>query len=106
MLIQCPLAGTAGYFRQMFAIQLQSTERIGCTICQQDLLAGLEEIVQAAPAIAEQRRAASSRFEQTTGRTPTHLRHRRTGGIERQARRSEERGVFRGWQVPDEIDIG
>src|SRR3954454_21564442 len=106
MLIQCPLTGTAGYFRQLFAVQLQCSDRVGCTVCQQDLFARLEEIFQSGPAIAEQRCAASSRFEQTTGRTPTHLRHRRTSDVESQARRSEERGVLRGWQVPDEVDVG
>src|SRR5215213_9869591 len=60
MLIQRPLASAPGHSRQLLVVQLQGRKGIVCVVCQQDLFAGLEELIQPGPAIAKQGRAARS----------------------------------------------
>src|SRR3954466_10806852 len=53
VLIQRSLARACGHVREFPRIQLQCFNRVRCVVCEQDLLAGREEILKACPAVAE-----------------------------------------------------
>src|SRR3954451_2602623 len=62
VLIQGSLAGAPRHPRQLVAAELKGGKRILCVMRKHDLLAGFEEALDPAPAIAEQRHAAGRRF--------------------------------------------
>src|SRR3954452_19669157 len=105
VLIQRSLARASGDLRQFRLLQLQCFKRVRGVACEQDLLARREEILKSRPAVAEQRRAACRRFEQSSGRTPSHLGHGAPRNVQGQPRGSEKCRML-GWrQVAHKIDV-
>ena len=70
-----------------------------------NFLADREERIEPLPLVADQAGAAAGRFEQAPGRRPARLRHVAARHVQGQAGRRIKRRMFRGRQMPDEIDV-
>src|SRR4029079_2459660 len=94
------------YLLHCLVLKLKRSHYVGRSGGQNDLLIREEKSIQSLPDIADDRRAASGRFEQATGRTPAPLYHCTSGDVKGQPRGAEEGRVF-GWrQMTNEINIG
>src|SRR5205085_11772575 len=81
------------------------SERVRGAPGEQDLAIGREELLQARPGVADDRRPAGCRFEQADTRRPAALHHRIPRHVEREALSRVERRVLRRRHVDSALDI-
>src|SRR5689334_21840567 len=85
VLVERSLAGALGDALQRAVVDLDRAEGVLFVVGEDDLLAGLKEIADALPHVAQNRRPAGGGFEQASRGTPAHLHHRLAGHVQRQA---------------------
>src|SRR4051794_35076452 len=105
VLVQGSLAGAARHRKQFTVIAPKPLDYLVSVSGSNYLIVGTKKTIQTFPSVADDRSAAGCRLEQSTGRTPSHLRHGASGYVEGQPRRAEEGGVLGRRQMANEIDI-
>src|SRR5215218_10451324 len=105
VLAERSLARRAPDARKLLVGTVERVERLLSRSRDEQLLARREEALDPFPVIAQDRRAARGRLEQSARRAEAHLRHRAARHVQRDRRRAEERRML-GWrQVANEEQV-
>src|SRR6476661_5396067 len=82
VLVQHTLTRTPRDARELRIIPVERSQSVASVARHDDLVAEREEIRQARPVVADDRRAAGCGLEEATGWTPAHARHRGARDVE------------------------
>src|SRR3954463_12902996 len=105
MTIQRPFARTLPDRLALRRVECECVECVASVRGGKDFFTGFEELIEALPDVADDRRAARGGFKQTARWAIPHLRHRAARHIQRQPRRTVEGGMLGRRQMPDIVDV-